>query len=254
MQSQRASFGCTALLGTNKAGILKCDADGYYQVVLGALNFPNSAGAIYPYGDSAKQLFKESSSFIRRINNGALRGECGHPRMQPGQTMRDFMGRVLDIYEPNISHHIRRVWLDYDAVKDERGRRVLAIMGEVKPSGPMGAALKAALDNPSENVCFSIRSLTNDQMVGGIVHKHLKTIVTWDWVNEPGISVAKKWHAPSLESFEEDVQILPVHLAALRDQQQSMGVSFESSGGVSADEAIRSLGWEAQTLPGSSKW
>lgn len=257
MQLQRANFTCTALIGTNKAGILKPNADGYYTMVLGALEYPNSTGAVYPYGESAKQLFKESSSFIRRINDGALRGECGHPRQQPGQSRQEFIGRVLDIYEPNVSHHIRRVWLDYDSVKDKNGRRVLAVMGEVKPCGPMGPALKASLDNPSENVCFSIRSLTTDQVVGGTLYKHLKTIVTWDLVNEPGLVVAKKWLSPSLEQYEESVMITPAHLNALRKYQTTMGVSMESSGGVSAEQALKDLGWitaSAESLPPSSRW
>ena len=31
-----ASYSCTALVGSNKTGVLKPDADGYYTVVLGA--------------------------------------------------------------------------------------------------------------------------------------------------------------------------------------------------------------------------
>ena len=102
MYNQCAVFACTALLGTNKAGILKPDASGYYTLVLGALNIFNNGGAYYPYGESAQMLFKESSSFIRRINNGALRGEYGHPRMLPGMSMRDYMSRITDIMEDKV--------------------------------------------------------------------------------------------------------------------------------------------------------
>lgn len=252
--SQRASFACTALLGSNKAGVLKPDADGYYTVVLGAMNVYNSGGAFYPF-ESAKQVFKESSSLMRRIANGACRGEYGHPRMSPGMSTRDFLNRVMDIYEPNVCCHIRKVTVDYSSVKDERGRPLIAIIGEVKPSGPMGPALKASFDNASENVCFSVRSITNDQNVGGVLHKHIKTIVTWDYVNEPGIGCAKKWHSPALESFDEH-RILPAHLAAVNKIQQTASVSMESHGGVSAESVMEDLGWnspEVQTPP-SAKW
>ena len=57
--SNRATYSCTALLGTNKAGVLKPDAEGYYTVVLGALNFYNSAGDFYPY-ESAKKNYSVS--------------------------------------------------------------------------------------------------------------------------------------------------------------------------------------------------
>ncbi len=263
MQPQRATFTCTALLGTNKAGILKPDADGYYQVVLGALDIFNSGGAYYPY-ESAKQLFMESSSLMRRIANGALRGEYGHPRPLPGQTMRDFMSRVLDIYEPNVCCHIRKVTIDASGrVKDDKGRPVIAILGEIKPCGPMGPALKESLDNPSENVCFSIRSITCDTMVNGVVHKHLKTIVTWDYVNEPGLSPAKKWHAPALESIVPDTPFIPEHLLAVKTQHERTGVSLESHGGLSAETVMEELGWkdtfssegfDLTRLPPTAKW
>lgn len=242
MQIQRASFACTALLGTNKAGILRPDADGYYTLVLGALDIYNSGGAFYPY-ESAKQLFKESSSLMRRISNGALRGEYGHPRPN-GMNMRDFLGRVMDIYEPNVCCHIRKVWIDNKtSVRDERGRPVIAILGEVKPAGPMGPALQASLDNPSENVCFSIRSLTEDHTVAGTTYKNLKTIVTWDYVNEPGLSVAKKWHSPALESIEEDLPVMPAHLAALRNTQMLNARLGMESNGLTVEAAMEDLGW-----------
>ena len=196
------TYTCQALMGTNKAGTLKPEADGYYEMILGALDFYNSAGAFYDL-DSAKDRFKASSSLMRRIANGALRGEYGHPKKLPGQTERDFMKRICDIYEDRVSHHIREVRIDYTSVKTDDGKPCIAIIGMVKPCGPHGAALQASIDNPKENVCFSIRSLTDDVIEGGKWFKHLKVIITWDYVNEPGLSIATKWKAPSLESFAE---------------------------------------------------
>ncbi len=242
---RRAVFACTALLGTNKTGVLRPNTDGYYTLVLGALNVFNSGGAYYPY-DTAKGLFCESSSLMRRIASGALRGEYGHPRPLPNQSTRDFLNRVLDIYEPNVCCHIRKVWIDYSgSVRDDSGRPVIAILGEVKPSGPMGPALQKSLDNPSENVCFSIRSVTNDCTVQGTVHKNLKMIVTWDYVNEPGLSAAKKWHSPSLESLMQETTFIAEHLRALKTQQnQNSHVAMESSGGLSAETVLNELGWD----------
>lgn len=241
---QRASFSCTALMGTNKAGKLTPDADGYYTVVLGALDFYNSAGSFYPF-ESAKALFHESSTLMRRIANGCLHGEMGHPRKTPGMSQRDFVNRVMDIYEPNIACHIRKVTIDHGSVKDANGRPCIAIIGEIKPTGPMGPALKEALDNPSQNVCFSIRSLTNDTMVNGTVHKHLRAICTWDVVVEPGISVATKWRSPALESLVEEI-IVPQQLLALRAAQGRQAVSMENRGGVSAESMLQALGWNIE--------
>lgn len=231
------SFACTALMGTNKAGDLKPNEDGYYTVVLGALDFMNSRGQFYPNGESAKELFKSSSSFMRRISNGALRGEYGHPRLQPGQQMRDFLARCNDIVEDQVSHHIRKVWVDYDSVKGPNGRPCIAILGEIKPCGPKGEALRESLGNPSENVCFSIRSFTRDVPTNGIIHKHLMNIVTWDYVNEPGISVATKWNTPALESFG-DTEVTIDQLVAAHELQKATNHAFESNGGQSIEEVI----------------
>lgn len=255
MNGMRASYSCTALNGTNKAGILKPDADGYYTVVLGALNFYNSGGQYYPF-DSAKELFAESSSLQRRINNGCLKGECGHPKRAPGMSFRDYLSRILNIEETNVSHHIRRVWIDDQNVKDKNGNRIIAVMGELRPAGQHGPALKDALDNKHENVCFSIRSLTNDVVdASGRTNKNITQIVTWDWVTEPGIYVANKYAFPTLEGLE-DVTITFETLCAIRDEQKALGVGFES-GGVSIDEVIRSFGWNPVTgkkAPPSIGW
>lgn len=251
---QHVSYGCTALVGTGKKGLLRPDSDGYYTIPVGGLNMHNASGAYYPLAP-ARQLFEASSSLQRRIKNGCLKGECGHPRKVPGMNMRDFMTRVLDIYEPNVCCHFRRLWLEADSVKDRNGRYIVAIMAELKPSGPMGPALKEALENPSENVCFSIRSLTNDQVSGGKLVKNLKTIITFDWVTEPGIHTADRWHAPGLESFDE-TQVDLLQLAAMRDRQHQAGVSLESSGNtVSLDEVLNDFGFEARIdKPLSSAW
>lgn len=254
---QRATYSCTALVGSNKRGVVKPDADGYYSVVLGALNVYNSAGAYYPL-ESAKELFAESGSLMRRISNGALRGEYGHPKFEPGMSKRDFIGRVMNIHEENVSHHIRAVTLDFDNVKDKNGRAVIAVIGEIKPAGPRGAELKASLENGHENVCFSIRSLTDDVLDNrGIVMKHLRQIITWDYVNEPGISVANKFSFPSMEGLQ-DVSFTISHLNAVREHQRELGVSMESSNQVSVESVIQAFGWDkpivASKTPPSAKW
>lgn len=251
--SPTVSFGCTALVGTNKRGILKCDERGYYPVVLGALNHYNSGGAYYPAAP-ARQLFDASAALQRRIATGALNGECGHPRKQAMDSDRDFAYRLNDIYEPNISHHIRKIWLE-EGHKDEMGRAIVLIMGEVKPAGPRGPALKEALENPDQDVCFSIRSFTNDIPVGMIIHKYLKQVVTFDWVNEPGISAAHKWRAPSLESFEE-YQLTRELVVAMATQQRASAYGLESAN-ARIDELVEAMGWNttsALRLPPSASW
>lgn len=254
-----ASYSCTALVGTNKAGELKKDEHGYYDVILGALDYFNSRGQFYPFA-SAKHLFDSSSIMMRRIKNGNMRGECGHPRRQPGWSMPEYIHRILDIYEPNISHHIREVWIDDTSMKDANGKPLIVVRGWIKPAGIGGPALQKALDNPQENVCFSIRSLTRDvKGIGGQVIKNIEEIVTWDWVNEPGINIATKYMHPSLESMGDDIIFTESHLMAVRDLQRADGLGVESRGGLSAESLLDRLNWDVPegkriAVPGSMRW
>lgn len=247
------TYSCTALQGKNKKGVLKPDEDGYYHVILGALDVFNSAGQFYPF-DTAKHIFENSSSLMRRLNKGQLRGECGHPKQATGQTMRQFIQRVLEIRETNISHHIKEVTISNDTVKDNKGRPVVAILGKVKPAGPQGEALEKALQNPDEDVAFSIRSLTNDEITRTSWTKHIKTCVTFDWVNEPGIQYATKYNSPGLESQDIDVDEL---LAAEEEFSMAVGMEDEdvlSPATVRKDFGIDRSQREQPQQPRSLEW
>jgi hypothetical protein len=249
--SNIAKYSCTALAGTNKVGKLRADENGYREMVLGAYDFDNSAGAVYPF-ESAQSLFKSSSSLMRRIANGQCRGEYGHPKPLPGMTNQQYLERILRIEESAICVHFKEVWIDKDNVKDERGKPVIAVVGKVKPCGPNGPALEEQLNNTEENVAFSVRSLTNDRMVAGKLHKHMKVLVCWDYVNEPGISVANKYQAPALEGISDDIEIVPSMLDVAERHQQRAGVSMENA--VSSTMVRSELGWsKVQNLSTASQ-
>lgn len=247
--AQAVRFGCTALAGVNKAGVLKKDAEGYYTVCVGALNVFNSVGQYYPY-EQAKELFTSSSQLMRRIKRGALRGEYGHPKMLPGMTYEQFVNRVLSIYEENVCCHFKEIWLDFENVKDEKGKPVIAILAKLMPSGPNGPALQKSLDNPNENVCFSIRSFTDDSRVGTYVQRVLKTIVTWDYVNEPGIAVAEKFKSPALENFTDPISRGVVERAL--EQQKITGMGQESA--MTGEELMAVMGWQLKNPAKRPAW
>lgn len=239
-------FSCTMLTGTNKIGKLPKDEMGYYTQPLGALNCFNSAGAYYPY-DAAKELFTESSAFMRRIQNGDLKAEEGHPKRLPGQSEESYFQRVMTIVESNVCAHFAEIWLDFKSITGENGRPVIAIMGKVKPAGPMGSALEQSYDNPRENVNFSVRSFTEDTRSFGIVQKKILEIVTFDHVTEPGIAYARKYLAPGLESMADDVMFTKE--AAIQATRPVAGVGMESSGLMTAKELFKALKWDDSHFP-----
>jgi hypothetical protein len=217
---------------------------------VGALNVFNSAGQYYVY-EQAKNLFQSSSQLMRRVSKGALRGEYGHPKKLPGMSDEQFAHRVLSIYEESVCCHFKEITLDFDRVKDENGKPVIAIIAKVIPSGPKGPALAASLDNPNENVCFSIRSFTDDYRDRGITKRVLKTIVTWDYVNEPGISVAEKFKAPALENLDEHHFSRGDIERSVRDVTVGLG---QESVHLSADELCQSMGWTAPKETKKPSW
>lgn len=226
-----------ALKGTNKAGVIKPDADGWYEVILGALEYPNSYGAVYRE-EPAREILNGDSIFVRRLKKGMLYGELGHPRPMPGWTEQQYMGRLLDIYEPNISHAIKDVVIDPNC-EDTNGRKFIAFRGKVKPIGPHAKVLEDMLKDPAINVAFSIRSFTRDKFVGGKLEKHFTTIITWDLVHEPGIDVATKVNSPSLECLYDRTVSKQV-IEKIISEQKTYG--NESSGVIQlAKEVIASI-------------
>lgn len=270
-QSDRLSFNCTALVGTNKVGNLKRDADGYYEVVLGALDVYNFSGQFYPAA-GAREIFESSSAFVRRVRRAALRCEYGHPKREGGMSMPEYANRLTQIWEHMVCCHIKDVWLETQKVKDANGRTVIAIMGKIKPAAtPYGLALEKQLENPHENVCFSIRAVTHDVMVRGRYEKNIKEVITWDYVNEPGIAAANKFSFPSLESIDAGMSYagadtltdlaVPVEaLATFVAQQETMPnmVSMESAEDCSLKQLLQrhqhAVAARTVVRPGSANW
>jgi len=253
-------YGCTVISGITAAGVIKPDADGYYPMVMGGYNVHNSGDAWYPWTPSVQQLYAKSSAFQRRIADGALRGELGHPRRQPGQTDREFMARIMDIFEPNVCQHIGDLWADDGLFKGRDGQPIIAILGKVKPFGDKKGALIDALETPRANACQSIRSLTDDNIRRGRVEKEVRACITYDHVNEPGIAIARKWNSPGLESMGDTMVVSRDMLDELVERRQNARYGNESANNVAKsiimDIGARKPRGKELVFPvgGSSRW
>lgn len=200
----------TVFKNSNKKGVLTPDSDGYYEVVLGGLNSYNSVGEYYT-ADRVVDLFNSSSEFMRRIKSGALYSEIGHPKQLPGMSFQAYYRRVLTIEETNICGHFSEIWLDFEFGKKNpslNNPNLIGILGKVKPAGAKANALQLALENHRQNAAFSVRGLTDNSVdSSGRVNRRLTTIVTFDHVVEPGISIADKAYSPSLESYKDGTTV-----------------------------------------------
>lgn len=259
-RAENVTYSCTALVGSNKAGIIKPDADGYCRMTIGALDAFNSGGAFYVVTERVRRLFDESSILQRRIRDGALRGEYGHPRREPGMKPSDWLARVLTFVEANECVHYKSITLDFSGTETINGRPIVPIYAELRPSGPFGPALEQKMKDPNQNLCFSVRSLTDDTNIGGTIRKEMKTVFTFDYVNEPGMGNAKKWFAASLESIDESA-VRPQHLKLVIDntRRHASGTGLESMRTM-AIQVARDLGWDHEDpscpiiIPRDLKW
>jgi len=258
-------FACTSLKGTNKVGVLPVDENGYRTMIVGALNMFNSAGEFYVAEEAKELIVNSSSAFQRRVARGVLKAEYGHPKPFPGQSERSFAARVLNIDEDRVAAHHKEIWLDFDA-KAPDGKSVIGIMSKVRDSGPFGPTLARSLENKDENVCFSIRAFTDDKMMGGINYRTLRQIITFDYVNEPGMALAEKFRSPALEGFTGSF----LNPAAFetdfeRTMTRSMleaGLAEDTRNGVATESAFlnavdlyRTMGWQQTAdLPAWAKW
>lgn len=249
-------YECQALVGSNKTGTLRSDANGYYELVLGAYDFHNEGGAFYPL-EPLKKLLLNSSPLMKRIKGGYVKSELGHPRMAPGMSDREFLMRVCDIWETNVCAHIKSIELDTERVSHE-GQKVAAIVGMVKPSGPQGQFLEVSLENPDENVAFSVRSLTNDYWTPqGKLIKEVDEIITWDNVGQPGIPVAQKYRAPGLESHAFDIETVREAADVMRKGgfgMESASLILENIIHKRALEPVRRSDNRIGRRPLSSRW
>lgn len=203
-------FEQTKLKLLNKKGILTPGDDGYYTLPLAGLNVWNNTRSWYYVAEGAKQLFGPGSLLHRKIANGCLRGEVDHPRPLPGQTEDEILNRYYHIDLKNVCCTIKAVWLDENYGKNNphlKNDALIAVMGKVKPWGERKDALKEALDDPDQNVCFSMRTLADEKINRGRVERRVTEIVTFDFVNEGGILHASKWDSPAAEAISDRYRV-----------------------------------------------
>lgn len=240
------TYSCTALNGTNKVGLLKQLDNGYFRTVLGGLDVFNSSNELYPYKEAA-ELFERSGALQRRIARGALRAENGHPKFVTGMTNDDYANRIMNIHEDRVCAHISKIELVFDEIKDDKGRPIIAIVGDVAPAGELSYVLEKALKNPNENIAFSIRAFTEDRSTFKGRIRILRNIITWDYVGEPGIGIAEKYNSPSLESLEERIFSRSDLERVSRNLSNGPRNIATENARMNADELFRSLGWDMRT-------
>lgn len=224
----------TKLQALNSDGVIKPDSDGYFRLLIGALNVENANGHVYVASQQAISVFDKSSLFQRRIKNGNLRGEWGHPKRLPGMTDEEYIDRMFIVDEANTAIHYRSIELDMSFGKNNpvyNNPAMVGIMAELKPSGYKEQEARNMLTNKFENVCFSLRGFTDDVQNGYRLMRSLRQVMTFDLVCEPGVKSSTKWDTAgaksdirlAMESLEDyEVSRAMMHMAIERAKLSSL--------------------------------
>lgn len=250
-------FTATKLPMLKKEGKITPDENGYYELVVGGLNTHNNTGAWYYTIEGVRQLFGPGSLLHRRIANGCLRAEVNHPQRKPGEKDEAFIARMMDIDLNNTCAHFKDIWLDENFGKNHpeyNNPNLVAIIAKVKPTGAKGQMLKDALDNPHENVCFSIRALADEGYQRGKRIRVLKEIITIDLVNEGGILVASKWDSPATESIDNGPILELTKKLLDKIAGDSKQLSFATESSVEAAAFLTEKYFKPSVAPTWSKW
>lgn len=223
----------TLLAGTGKEGKLAQDEHGYVWVSLGALNAFNRTNDYYT-AEGVLELFHTSTELSRRIREGALWSEYGHPKFMPGMSEAEYFRRAISIYEDNICAHIAEIDIDLEFGRknpDKGNSNMILISGRAAPKGAKGFVFQEAIDNPEQNCAFSVRCLNKKPYMNarGYREKMITKIITWDFVNDPGIQVANKHTSLSLESSANTELLIDVDMAKGVLDQYLNSVSLESN-------------------------
>jgi hypothetical protein len=109
------------------------------------------------------------------------------------------------------------------------------------------------LENPKENVCFSIRSFTDDYYEKGVLCRDIKNIITFRLCERTWYPYCEKFKNPALE----DLQLVTLSKSDFDKslQRQVVGVGKESAM-MNMTELFASFGWSEKKkgLPAHSNW
>lgn len=245
--------GCEVMSAQNKVGLLKKNEKGeYLDIVFGALEFRNSTGSTYSL-ESGEDLLRPGSLFSDMLTSGQAKGEYWHPKREAGWTDEQWFQRIMYCEEKYTSHLHTSMWIDmikphgYD-------RKIPAFIGNLLPTGPYGDTLEKQLDTPQDNVSFSIRSITDDiKLSDGTFYKKILAASGFDHVTRPGIKIASKANAISLENASSAISLTDmIHFA---DNVNSDGVGFEAR--QQFKKVIHDISRQYETkvfVPASSTW
>lgn len=196
-------FGCSMLANSGKQGVIKPDKLGRYELVIGAFNACNKAGIKYIFDGANKILNNPSSELNRKISEGKLYGERGHPKSF-GLKKNEYAERWGTVLESNSAWQIHEFKLSQQLAKNSAGESMVVVTGYLVPWGDSAESIRQSFASPTMNTAASVRSIANQGMVAGIFMRDIVNLITWDNVFDNGMDGAEKFLTPACEDFSNE--------------------------------------------------
>jgi len=211
----------------------KPDENGYYPVVLGAFNVYASNGAFYKITENLVRLFGPEAYINMKAKNGQLKAEAEHPKFVKGMTKEEWLQRLAMTDEKYTCGLFGEVKLDDvpRRLTTQKGEAYLTL-GKIKPIGKYGDALKSDLETPDSNTSFSIRALSNRNVIAGIDVREIFAIYGWDWTNRGAISGAGTRTLVELQSYglqvtTEELSAMITHLEQTSNPEELLSCQYD---------------------------
>lgn len=179
------------------------DEHGYYTgVPLMVLGISTDNNTYYTVDKCVEQMTDPKSPFNRRLRDGKLFGEGGHPNLQ-GLDHTAALTRLATIDDKEVACHYRKIRTD----RTLPGGGTL-VVGDVRPHGRYGAQLADSLRTPTINTAFSLRSLTKNTVgKDGLSIRSMVHLVTFDPVLAGGYSQAAKRYVTPVSGGTESYSV-----------------------------------------------
>ena len=178
------------------------DKDGYYTgVPVAVLGTVTRNMTKYDTPSFINQLTSETTSINRRIKEGTLFSEYGHPFVDLSSSAG--MQRLLHLEPKEKSNHIRSI-----SVKNVADLGLDIVTIDTKPDGPYGTYFDNAMQDPTQNVAFSLRGISKAKFdkATGITNRELISLVTFDSAVASGgfREASKRYMSAATESLGDE--------------------------------------------------
>lgn len=224
-----------------KQGVLKKDAEGYYNDVLVSVwNVANSIGERYIIDNDVMNMLdpdKQLSQMTKWLKAGKLIGEKEHPHISEfisKDTTYEFAKSLW--IQRNAELRVDNKAMQYaglrTAVLPDKvdGRTVHGVFARIRPTVE---ELDLSLGDPNSNTAFSLRSYIRRMLQGTEIIRKCTNLFTHDWVNSNGLPKCEKFSMPGLESGAMGCILTPRIITDINEiYERDLEMGCESGAGI----------------------